>query len=239
MRGTGRNLLAALLVGACAAASAAQAGGAEPGPPPGASTSSLQVARPAKGASAATETTIFMVSGTAASNNLTAFNDGTARLVITSPEGIVEPDGSAPDCVQDSPTQVSCRPGFIGAISGDLGDGTDTFTANASLSTLIGISLVVEQRPLSGGPGRDRIVGGAGGDLISGGGGPDALLGFGGSDLLRGESGKDNLSGGGSPDVLMGGSGPDHLDGGAAKDLCNGGGAIDTAKSCNATKKVP
>ncbi|MBM3666288.1 MAG: hypothetical protein FJW90_02195 [Actinobacteria bacterium] len=158
--------------------------------------------------------------------------------MITSPDAITEPDGDKPECIQDSPTQVSCRPGFIGAVAGDLGDGNDTFTAQSTLIILIGISLVSEERPLSGGPGRDWVSGGLGGDLVNGGTGSDAIFGFGGDDLLRGQGGKDGLNGGGSADVLMGGGGPDKLHGGAARDLCGGGG-IDTAKSCNVTRKVP
>lgn len=202
-------------------------------------TSSLQSARPAGLATASADTTIFVLTGTPTANNVSVFADAGGRLVITSPEGIVEPDGPAPECVQDSPTQVSCMPSYIGAIAGDLSGGDDTFSAQTTLPILIGISLVSEERPMMGGTGNDRIVGGLGGDLITGGGGGDALLGFGGGDLIRGESGRDNLSGGGSSDYLMGGSGPDKMRGGAARDLCHGGGGVDTAKSCNVTRKVP
>jgi Ca2+-binding RTX toxin-like protein len=199
----------------------------------------LESASPAGLAASSADMNIFRVDGTATANNISAFADAGGRLVITSPEGIVEPDGPAPECVQDSPTQVSCVPNYIGAIRGDLGGGDDTFSAQTTLPILIGISLVSEERPMMGGTGNDRIVGGLGGDLITGGGGGDALLGFGGGDLIRGESGRDNLSGGGSSDHLMGGSGPDKMRGGAARDLCHGGGGVDTAKSCNVTRKVP
>jgi Ca2+-binding RTX toxin-like protein len=227
-----------MLTAACAAAvfaAATPAGGADRAP----LTSSLQSASPAGLAGASADTTIFVLTGTWVSNDISVFADAGGRFVITSPEGIVEPDGQAPECVQDSPTQVSCVPSYIGAIAGDLGGGDDTFTAQTTLPTLIGISLASEERPLSGGSGRDRIVGGLGGDLITGGSGADALLGFGGGDLVKGDSGRDNLSGGGSTDNLIGGSGPDRLHGGAARDLCNGGGGVDTAKSCNVTRKVP
>lgn len=236
MRGAGKGISLALLA-ACAVAAfgIAAPAGADRAP----LTSSLQSARPAGLASAAADTNIFVLWGTSSANNVSAFADAGGRLVLTSPEGIVEPDGPAPECIQDSPTQVSCVPSYIGAIRGDLGAGNDTFTAQTTLPTLIGISLVIEERPLNGGPGRDRIVGGLGGDLITGGAGADALLGFGGGDLIRGEAGRDSLSGGGSSDNLMGGSGADKLHGGAARDLCNGGGGVDTAKSCNVTRKVP
>ena len=77
------------------------------------------------------------------------------------------------------------------------------------------------------------------GDLMTGGTGPDTLLGFGGGDLIRGEAGKDTIGGGGASDNLMGGGGPDKLDGGAARDFCNGGGGLDTARSCNITRRIP
>lgn len=190
-------------------------------------------------AGAAANTTIFVIAGTPSANQINAMGDSTGRLVVSSPQGIVEPDGKEPECVQDSPTQVSCMPGYIGAFAGDLGAGNDTFTAQTSLPILIGISLVSQERPMAGGSGNDRISGGLGGDLIAGGPGHDALLGFGGADLLKGEAGRDTLAGGGAPDALYGGGAPDRLAGGAARDFCHGGGGIDAAKSCNVTRKVP
>ena len=226
-----------MLLAACAAAAFATSAASASGPTP--LTSSLERAQPPRGAATSADTTIFVLQGTQNANQISAFGDSTGRLVITSPEGIVEPDGPAPECAQDSPTQVSCMPGYIGALAGDLGGGNDTFSAQTTLPTLIGISLVSQERPMSGGTGNDRIAGGLGGDLIGGGTGNDALLGFGGGDLVRGDAGRDSLSGGGASDHLLGGAGPDKLQGGAARDLCNGGGGIDTAKSCNATRKVP
>jgi Ca2+-binding RTX toxin-like protein len=201
--------------------------------------SALVRAQPHGGASASADTTIYLIQGTPGVNTVSAFNDSTGRLVVSSPQGIFEPDGAAPECIQDTPTQVSCNAGYIGAIAGDLSGGNDVFTASSTMTTLVGISLVSDERAMVGGSGRDRIVGGLGGDLIAGGGGQDALLGYGGGDLIRGDSGKDTISGGGSSDNLIGGSGPDRLDGGAARDLCNGGGGVDSAKSCNVTKKIP
>lgn len=225
-------LLAVCVACGASAVSSADSGSAAVG-------TSLAKARDAGGARAAAATTIFVLAGTPAANTLSASADAAGRLVITSPDGIQEPDGPAPECVQDSPTQVSCDPGYVAAIAGDLGGGKDTFTAQPSLATLIGVSLVSEERPLSGGPGGDRISGGAGGDLINGGGGADTLLGLGGGDLMRGQAGRDSLSGGAASDVLLGGGGPDRMQGGAARDFCNGGGGTDTARSCNTTRKVP
>lgn len=187
----------------------------------------------------AANTAIFVIEGTPAVNRIYASNDATGRLVLSSPDGIVEPDGAAPECTQDTPTQVSCIPGYIGAIAGDLGSGKDVFEAAATLATPIGLSLVSDERPLAGGAGKDRIVGGIAGDLLTGGSGNDTVLGLGGGDLIRGEAGRDYLAGGGAPDVILGGSGPDRLDGGRAKDFCHGGGGVDTAKACNVTRRIP
>lgn len=228
-----------LIVAACALTAVALAAPASGDGGGGPLNTSLQRVEPRGGAGAAANTTIFVLAGTPNANTLNASGDSTGRLVITSPEGIVEPDGPAPECVQDSPTQVSCMPGFIGALAGDLGAGNDTFTAQTSLPTLIGISLVSQERPISGGLGNDRITAGLGGDLIRGGPGNDALLGFGGGDLINGEAGRDSVSGGGAPDNVLGGPGPDKLHGGSGRDLCNGGGGVDTAKSCNVTRKIP
>lgn len=235
--GTGRTIGSTLL--ACALAVAAAADAPSAGARGDAVESTLVRAAAPSGAGASGATTIFVIGGTPADNLLSVTADSTGRLVISSPQGITEPDGDAPECVQDSPTQVSCSPGFIGAIAGDLGRGDDTLTAQSTLTTLIGISLVSSERVMTGGPGRDRIVGALGGDLISGGSGKDTLLGFGGADLLRGQAGRDTLSGGGASDKLVGGKGRDAMNGGAAKDLCDGGPGIDTAKNCNATRKVP
>ena len=228
-------IVAACALGAAAMVAPASGDGGGAGP----LSTSLEQLKPRGGAGAAANTTIFVLAGTPNANTIDAFGDSTGRLVITSPEGIVEPDGPAPQCVQDSPTQVSCMPGFIGALAGDLGAGNDTFTAQTSLPTLIGISLVSQERPMSGGLGNDRIAAGLGGDLILGGPGNDALLGFGGGDLINGGTGRDSVSGGGAPDNLLGGPGRDKLHGGSGRDLCNGGGGFDTAKSCNVTRKIP
>ena len=228
-----------LMVAACALGAAAIVAPASGDPGDGPLSTSLHQVKPRGGAGAAANTTIFVLTGTPSANTINAFGDSTGRLVVTSPEGIVEPDGPAPECVQDSPTQVSCMPGFIGALAGDLGAGNDTFSAQKSLRTLIGISLVSQERPLSGGLGNDRISGGLGGDLIRGGPGNDALLGFGGGDLIDGGTGRDRVSGGGASDILLGGPGRDKLHGGSGRDLCNGGGGFDTSESCNVTRKIP
>jgi Ca2+-binding RTX toxin-like protein len=191
------------------------------------------------GAQAADSLTIFTIDGTAFPGRINAFIAPTGRLTLLSPEGINAPASPNGECAQDSPTQVSCIPGFVDVLAGDLKGGADTFTTAASLTTLVGATLVGPDSPLAGGSGRDRIIGGASSDLIEGGGGPDSLSGNGSSDLLRGGSGKDELSGGPFADALFGGGGSDDLDGGEGRDLCSGGGGRDRATDCTGVKKIP
>jgi hypothetical protein len=179
-------------------------------------------------------------------NRIRVFTGSTGRLVLTAPEGLGDPDGSGSACALDNAKpgestaqEVSCAPGYIGAIVGDLGRGGDTFNADPSLTTMIGEVIDGHSRALSGGPGRDRLVGGALADLLDGAGGADSLAGAGGQDLLIGGPGADNLSGGGANDVLMGLGGPDKLSGGGARDLCRGAGGFDAAKSCETTRGIP
>jgi len=179
-------------------------------------------------------------------NRISAYTDGSGRLVLSAPEGLGDPDGSGSNCSLDnakagesSATQVSCASGYIGAIVGDLGAGMDTFDADPGLPVMIGAVIDGQRRPLSGGTGRDREVGGALPDLLDGGGGQDSLVGGGGDDLLLGGPGADNLSGGIGDDLLSGGGGSDKMNGGSGRDLCRGGGGIDIAKSCELSRSVP
>jgi Ca2+-binding RTX toxin-like protein len=179
-------------------------------------------------------------------NRITAYIGTDGRLILTAPEGLGDPDGSGANCRLDnaksgetSAPEVSCAAGYIGAIAGDLGGGGDTFDADPGLSVMVGGVIDGQPRPLSGGPGRDRLVGGALNDLLDGGGGQDSIVGGGGLDLLLGGPNGDNLSGGGANDLLVGGGGPDKLIGGAGRDTCRGAGGIDTAKSCELVRSIP
>src|SRR4029450_10536743 len=91
----------------------------------------------------------------------------TGRLVLTAPEGLGDPDGSGANCDLDnakpgqwSAQQVSCAPGYIGAIVGDLNGGNDTFTADGGLTVYVGAVIDGELRPLSPGTRPRRLVGG-------------------------------------------------------------------------------
>jgi hypothetical protein len=179
-------------------------------------------------------------------NRISLFTGPTGRTVLTAPEGLGDPDGSGSACTLDNAKpnestaqQVSCAPGYIGAIVGDLDRGSDTFDADPTFPVMIGALIDGQVRPLEGGPGRDRLVGGAVADLLKGDGGSDSLAGGGGQDRLIGGPGADNLSGGGANDWLLGGGGPDKLSGGGGRDVCKGSGGFDHAKSCETSRGIP
>jgi hypothetical protein len=179
-------------------------------------------------------------------NRISVFIGPTGRLTLTAPEGLGDPDGNGAACSLDNAKpsestaqEVSCAAGYIGAIVGDLGRGSDTFDADPSFPVMIGGVIDGQSRPLEGGPGRDRLIGGAVSDLLAGGGGADSIAGGGGQDQLIGGPGADNLSGGASADWLGGGSGPDKLSGGGGRDLCRGSGGFDAAKGCEIARGIP
>ncbi|HEY6637045.1 MAG TPA: hypothetical protein VIZ61_05105 [Solirubrobacterales bacterium] len=179
-------------------------------------------------------------------NRISLFSGPTGRMVMTAPEGLGDPDGSGSACTLDNAKpsettaqQVSCAPGYIGAIVGDLGRGSDTLDADPTFPVMIGALIDGQARPLDGGPGRDRLVGGAVADLLKGDGGSDSLAGGGGQDHLLGGPGADNLTGGGGTDWLLGGGGPDKLSGGGGRDVCKGGGASDVGKNCETSRGIP
>jgi len=190
-------------------------------------------------AHAAEVATVLTVDGGPGANRVAAYVGAGGRLTLTSPEGIKVPPTPAGECTQDTATQISCDPGYVQAVVGDLGAGPDTFVAAPDLPVLIGAVIDGARRPLSGGPGRDRIVGGAGADLIDGSPGRDRLIGGGGDDLLLGRRGDDRLRGGPGDDALRGGGGSDRLDGGPGSDLCSGGPGRDFAVECEALRSVP
>ena len=179
-------------------------------------------------------------------NRISVFSGPTGRLTLTAPEGLGDPDAGGLACTLDNAKpgestaqEVSCAPGYIGAIVGDLGRGSDTFDADPTFPVTVGALIDGQTRPLAGGPGRDRLVGGALADLLDGGGGPDSMAGGGGQDQLIGGPGSDNLSGGAANDGLFGGGGPDKLSGGAGRDLCRGAGGFDTGKGCETARSIP
>jgi len=200
-----------------------------------------------QGASAASSVNVLTLSDQRRiDNRISAYTGPTGRLVLTAPEGLGDPDGSGSNCSLDNakPTEssaqeVSCAPGYIGAIVGDLARGSDTFDADPGLNVYVGAVIQGTRMPLAGGPGRDRLVGGAAPDLLDGGGGPDSIAGGNGTDFLIGGPGADNLSGGAANDVLLGLGGSDRLNGGVGRDLCRGGGGFDAAKSCETSRGIP
>ncbi|CAN5539862.1 hypothetical protein BH20ACT15_BH20ACT15_01550 [soil metagenome] len=199
----------------------------------------IKAPSPISGAVSSDGPTIFTIQGTAFPGRINVFAGPAGRLTLVSPEGIMAPVTPRGECTQDSTTQVSCLPGYVDAVSGDLRGGADTFTAAPGLPVLIGVSVPGIKSPLRGGGGRDRLAGGALSDDIDGGAGPDTLIGNASSDLLKGGPGRDNLLGGTGTDALFGGGGPDRFDGGPGRDLCSGGGGRDRAVDCFAHKKIP
>jgi hypothetical protein len=179
-------------------------------------------------------------------NRISVFTAPSGRLTLTAPEGLGDPDGTGTACALDNAApgeatapEVSCAPGYIGAIVGDLGRGSDTFDADSALTVIIGGLIGGQARPLEGGPGRDRLIGGAAGDLLQGDGGSDSIAGGAGQDQLFGGGGADNLSGGPGADWLVGGGKSDKLNGGGNRDVCRGSGGFDTAKSCENARGIP
>src|SRR5918994_581732 len=142
-------------------------------------------------------------------NRLRVFLGADRRLVFRSPQGVrvpVGPDGTPdPECTLHSPTVMSCAPGHVVAVVGNMGGGTDRFVAARKVRVLIGAVVRGRLTPWSGGPGRDRLTSGGGADALDGGPGHDLLAGRGSADLLRGGKGRDRLLGGGGRDVLLGG----------------------------------
>jgi hypothetical protein len=219
---TGKRALALALLGSAAAAAPAAATHST------ALTAGISTVHGAGATAAVSVNVLTLNDARRIDNRITAYVNSAGRLVLTAPEGLGDPDGSGQNCKLDNgkngeptATEVSCAPGYIGAIVGNLGGGSDVFSADPGLDVMIGGVIDGQRRPLSGGAGRDRIVGGALQDLLDGGAGPDSLV------------------GGGGNDGLSGGSGADKLTGGAGRDLCRGGPDADRAKGCEVEQSVP
>ena len=228
------TVLLALALSAPRSTAADQGGGEGPG-----TTSELQPLD-GRGATAAQTANLFVLSGSPAPTRIHVFIAAdTGRLTLTSPEGIAAPGSPPGACKQDNSTQVSCNPGVVAAIVGDLQAGADHVTADPALTVGIGIRIAGPDRPLIGAGGADLVVGGAADDLVDAGPGPDSVRGNGGTDVLRGGGGEDGINGGGSPDGIYGGGGKDKLNGGAGRDLCVGGGGRDRGRSCTVSKAIP
>jgi hypothetical protein len=220
MRLFGRSVGVAAMIAACAAVAPAGAAADQ-----ALTTAVRSVHAPA--ASASTAGNLLTISDPSGiENRITAYTDPTGRLVLTAPEGLRDPDGSGSNCALDNAQpgeqtaqQVSCAPDYIAAIVGSLGGGNDVFDADPGLT--VGIGAMANARPLTGGPGRDRLVGGAAADLLRGGSGPDSVVGVGGDDFLTG------------------GPGPDKLKGGSGEDTCQGAGDLDIARGCEIAAGIP
>jgi hypothetical protein len=130
--GTGNALRLALLASVIAGAAAVPATAS-------AATSTALERVDGPGTFAAAPLDIFTLAGAPEPNRIGANLDpATGRLVLTSPEGIMAPATPRGECRQDAATQVSCDPGYVDAITGDLGGGADSFTAGPGLPVSIG-----------------------------------------------------------------------------------------------------
>jgi Ca2+-binding RTX toxin-like protein len=214
---------------------------AAPGASAGGGTTGIGLERsPVDEARAAAIANVLTLNAPDVNNRITAYTAPSGRLILSSPEGFNNPPPTpSGQCTQDSATQVSCDPGYIGAIVGDLGGGEDSFDGRGLIDVHVGDVAAGQRRPLRGGAGRDRIAGGGGPDLLDGAGGGDSLIGAGGEDLLGGGADRDHLAGGTAGDALFGGGGRDRLNGGPAKDGCNGGGGRDSGKGCEFRRSIP
>jgi hypothetical protein len=238
--GTGKALGVLVLLAVCAAFSPAAAL-AQPGVD--ASVGAIH----GSGASASAAVNLLtLYDQRAIDNRIAAFIAPDGRLTLTAPEGLGDPDGKGTNCSldnakpgQSNAEQVSCAAGYIGAIVGDLGSGNDTFVADFTLPVMIGGVIDGQRRPLSGGPGRDRLISGGAMDLLDGGPGIDSLYANGEEDVLVGGRGGDSLYAGAGNDALLGGSGADKLTGNAGRDLCKGGSDPDRGKSCEVAQSIP
>ena len=108
---------------------------------------------------------------------------------------------TGPDCGVAANT-VTCN-AIPDGIQVDLGDGNDTFTAEA----------VAKPVQVAGGLGDDRLTGGSGPDVVSGGAGKDTLTGLAGLDEFFGGTEDDEIhSRDGVPERLACGNGNDQAD---------------------------
>jgi hypothetical protein len=202
-------------------------------------TTSVSSPKPTATAVAADAPIVFTIEGTQFPGRITAVLGPAGRLTLVSPEGIMAPTTPMGECTQDTAAQISCLPGYVDVIVGDLKGGADTFTAGSEVQVLVGNSAPGLESPLLGGAGSDRITGGALTDNIDGGAGADVITGNDSSDLLRGGPGPDEVFGTFGTDALFGDGGADALNGGPGRDLCVGGGGKDGAADCFVLKKVP
>jgi hypothetical protein len=195
------------------------------------------------GAQAAQGEVLLRIRLTRINNRLRVFPRDDRRLAFSSPQGVrvpILPDGTPdPECTLHSPTLMSCAPGHVAAVVGNMGGGRDRFVAARRVRVLFGAVVRGRLTPWSGGPGGDRLTSGRGADALDGGPGHDLLAGRGSPDLLRGGKGRDRLLGALGRDVLLGGPGRDRLNGGAGRDFCHGGPGRDRGRRCALTRGIP
>ncbi|GAA1702809.1 hypothetical protein [Nonomuraea bangladeshensis] len=128
----------------------------------------------------------LVISSTTTNNAVTVSVSGTNYAVVNTLTTL-SPGGT---CTQVDSHTVRCPSASVTDLSAVLGSGTDLFTNNTALPSLVFL-----------GDGADFFQGGSQGDLVSGGGGNDTMNGNGGDDTL--------LGGAGTSDRATGGPGTD------------------------------
>ncbi|MFG1612249.1 hypothetical protein ACGFI3_05800 [Nonomuraea wenchangensis] len=128
----------------------------------------------------------LVISSTTTNNAVTVSVSGT-NLVVVDTLTTLSPGGS---CAQVDAHTVRCPSAGVADMSAVLGPGSDVFTNNTALPSLVFL-----------GDGADFFQGGSARDQVSGGGGNDRMSGNGGDDTL--------LGGAGTTDRASGGSGAD------------------------------
>ncbi|MEU6792101.1 hypothetical protein ABZ907_10410 [Nonomuraea wenchangensis] len=129
----------------------------------------------------------LVISSTTTNNAVTVSVSG-SDLVVVNTLTTLSPGGS---CTQVDSHTVRCPSAGVADMSAVLGSGTDVFTNNTALPSLVFL-----------GDGADFFQGGSQSDLVSGGGGNDRMSGNGGDDTLLGGAGtSDRASGGPGADA--------------------------------------
>ncbi len=186
-------------------------------------------------------------------NNVTASGDG-ARVTLTDSAGLLAGPGSLlpgqGDCMQVSPTSVSCAYGNFNLQLGDMNDSftwtggafpvDSRFTGQFVVSGDAGSDLITgspykddlrgsANTTLTDPAGNDTILGLEGDDTVADSDGTSNTLDAGpGDDTVLGGTGQNTMIGGPGLDRISGGDGPDTMSGGDGADSMNGLGGPDT-----------
>ncbi|MCK2220288.1 hypothetical protein MF672_041785 [Actinomadura sp. ATCC 31491] len=158
--------LRALLVGAAAAAPL------------------LALAGPAHAAGTVSNSGGRLVISSTTTNNAVTVSVSGSNLLVTNTLTTLSPGGT---CVQVNANTVRCPAAGVADMSAVLSSGSDVFTNNTALPSLVFL-----------GDGADFFIGGSGRDQVNAGSGNDSMSGNGGNDTLLGGAGTGDRASGGS-----------------------------------------